>query len=266
MCGRYVNVASSADLTADLDVEETVGDELPPSWNIAPTDPVRVIMQRRPHGADEHADPVRQLRTVRWGLVPNWSRARGGGAKMINARVETVTTKPAFKSAAARRRALTPALGYYEWQSTGHGKVAHFLHAPDDRLLTFAGLYEIWRDPDLPDDHPDKWLWTSTIITRPAADTLGHIHDRCPVIVPAELRAAWLDCSSDDPATARELLDRMPEPHLEPRVVSPAVGNVRNNGPELIEAVPDESEPAEPRQLELGIEEPVHGSGRKRAR
>lgn len=241
MCGRYVNVASSADLTDELDVEESVGDELAPSWNIAPTDPVRVVVRRRPHGADEHADPVRQLRTVRWGLVPNWSRTRAGGAKMINARVETVTSKPAFKSAAARRRALAPALGYYEWQPTEHGKVAHFLHAPGQALLTFASLYEIWRDPDLPDDHPDKWLWTCTIITRPAADTLGHIHDRCPVIVPADLRGAWLDCTTDDPATAQDLLERMPEPHLEPRVVSPAVGNVRNNGPELIE-------PAEPAQ------------------
>jgi putative SOS response-associated peptidase YedK len=112
MCGRYVNVASSADLTDEFDVEEVIGDGVPPSWNIAPTDPVRVVVQRVPRGSDG-AEPVRQLRTVQWGLVPNWSKTRTGGAKMINARIETVTTKPAFKTAAARRRCLLPSLGYY---------------------------------------------------------------------------------------------------------------------------------------------------------
>jgi putative SOS response-associated peptidase YedK len=236
MCGRYVNVASTADLTSEFEVEETVGEDLPPSWNIAPTDPVRAIMKRRRHGRSTDATAVRQLRTLRWGLVPNWSKTSSGGAKMINARVETVTTKPAFKSAAARRRCLCPALGYYEWQRTDTArKVAHFLHGPDDELLAFAGLYELWPNPILPDDDPDKWLWTCTIITQPATDLLGHIHDRCPVIVPAQLQEAWLDCGSDDPQVARSLLAQMPEARLQPDVVSTAVGNVRNNGPELIE-------------------------------
>ena len=112
MCGRYVNVASSADLTDEFDVEEAIGEDLPPSWNVAPTDPVRVIVKRRPVD-DREAAPVRQLRTVRWGLVPAWSKTRGGGAKMINARSETVASKPAFKAAAASRRCLAPSLGYY---------------------------------------------------------------------------------------------------------------------------------------------------------
>jgi putative SOS response-associated peptidase YedK len=169
--------------------------------------------------------------------VPNWSRDRSGGAKMINARIETVTTKPAFKAAAARRRCLLPSLGYYEWQKTDHGKVPHFLHDPDGRLLAMAGLYELWRDRSLPDDDPNRWLWTCTVITQQASDLLGEIHDRNPVIVPADLHEQWLDCSSDDADTAQRLLDRIPEAHLEPYVVSAAVGNVRNNGPELIEPV-----------------------------
>lgn len=170
--------------------------------------------------------------------MPSWSKTRKPRASMINARSETLVTKPAFRAAAGRRRALVPALGYYEWQQTAGGKVPHFLHGASNELLAFAGLYEIWRDPDLPDDHPDAWLWTTTIITRPATDALGHIHDRCPVIVQPDLYADWLDCSTGDPAAARELVDEIPEPRLESRIVSRAVGAVRNNGPELIEPTP----------------------------
>jgi putative SOS response-associated peptidase YedK len=236
MCGRYVSVRSDEDLTREFDVEEVVGEELAPSWNVAPTDPVRVVLKRHPT-QDRDAEPVRQLRTVQWGLVPNWSRSRAGGAKMINARSETVASKPAFKSAAARRRCLAPSLGYYEWKHDGGQKIPYFLHAPDDRTLAMAGLYEIWRDDSLPDDDPNRWLWTCTIITRPAADLVGEIHDRCPVLVPAELREQWLDCTDDDPLAAQRMLQDMPEPHLEPRPVSKAVGNVKNNRPDLIEPV-----------------------------
>jgi len=232
MCGRYVSSASTADLLSEFDVEEVVGAELRPSWNVAPTDPVRAILQRPPKEATEQAKPaephpaVRQLRTLRWGLVPSWS----SDAK-----------------AAARRRCLLPAAGYYEWQKTDQGKVPHFLHDPAGRLLAMAGLYELWRDPALADDDPNRWLWTCTIITQQATDLLGEIHDRNPVLVPAELQAAWLDCSSDDPATARKILDQIPQARLEPYVVSPAVGNVRNDGPELIQPV--ELPEQEPLQL-----------------
>lgn len=237
MCGRYVNVASTADLRDEYDVQQVLGNDLARSWNIAPTDPVRAIMKRRRHGEGDDAPRVRQLRTLRWGLVPGWSRSRSGAARMINARVETVTSKPAFKAAAARRRCLCPAQGYFEWQNTEQGKVPHFLHDPGGRRIAFAGLYEVWRDPALAEDDDDRWLWTCTIITRPAADLLGHIHDRTPVIMPADLQESWLDCTSDDAADAQRILDQVPEPHLQPDVVSAAVGNVRNNGPELISPV-----------------------------
>jgi putative SOS response-associated peptidase YedK len=237
MCGRYVNVADDADLVAEFDAEVVLDDPPGRSWNIAPTDPVRMIVRRTPKDAASDAPAVRQLRTARWGLVPSWSRDAKGGARMINARIETVTEKPAFKAAAGRRRCLVPALGYYEWQRTEHGKLAHFLHDPDGRLLAFAGLYELWRDRGRADDDPDRWLVTCTIITEQASDLLGEIHDRNPVVVPPDLWPAWLDCSAGDPALARRLLDAMPEARLEPRVVSDAVGNVRNNGPQLIEPV-----------------------------
>lgn len=236
MCGRYVNVASDSDLAAEFDVDDVVDDDPGPSWNVAPTDPVRVIVQRAPRGAAP-PESVRALRTARWGLVPSWSRDRKGGARMINARIESVTEKRAFKAAAARRRCLVPALGYYEWQKTGKGKIPHFLHDPDGRLLAMAGLYEFWRDPTLPDQDPNRWLLSCTIITQQAGDLVGEIHDRNPVVIPPVLRDAWLDCSGDDPATAARLLDRIPEARLLPDVVSKAVGNVKNNGPELIEPV-----------------------------
>jgi putative SOS response-associated peptidase YedK len=245
VCGRYVNSAASEDLIDEFDVEEVLDEDVPPSWNIAPTDPVRAIVQRLPRGADKPAPAEkgnasthrRQLRTVRWGLVPSWAKDRKIGARLINARHETVTEKPAFKSAAARRRCLLPAGGYFEWQNTASGKVPYFLHADDGELLAFAGLYEVWRDKSLPEDDPGHWLWTCTVITQQATDLVGDIHDRSPVIVPAAMRAAWLDCSADDPLVARRLLDEMPEPHLEPYVVSSEVNSVKNNGPQLIDPV-----------------------------
>jgi len=240
MCGRYVSSASTANLFDEFDVEEVVGEQPAPSWNVAPTDPVRAILQRIPkeESSEPAPDkPVRQLRTLRWGLVPSWSKDPKGGARMINARIETVTEKPAFKKAAARRRCLIPAEGYYEWQKTDTGKIPHFLHDPDGGLLAMAGLYELWRDPLLAEDDPNRWLWTCTIITQQAPDLLGEIHDRSPVLLPPGLRAAWLDCSSDDPATARAILDQIPPARLEPYVVAAAVGNVRNDGPQLIEPV-----------------------------
>ena len=245
MCGRYVNAAASGDLVEEFDVEEVLGDDPGPSWNVAPTDPVRVVLTRphKPQKDGDETEPHRQLRTVRWGLVPSWSKDAKGGARMINARIETVTSKPAFKKAAASRRCLVPALGYYEWQQTEHGKVPYFLHDPEGRLLSMAGLYELWRDHDKADDDPTRWLWTCTVITQQADDLLGQIHDRNPVVVPPGLRDAWLDCSSGDVGVAERLLHEIPPARLEPYVVSAAVGNVRNNGPELIE-------PAEQQQAE----------------
>ncbi len=239
MCGRYANSTGTVDLMAEFRADERHGDDVAPSWNIAPTDPVRAVVERPHRGED--APAVRQLRTVRWGLVPSWAKNRNGGARLINARQETVSEKPAFRSAAARRRCLLPAAGYYEWQKTERGKQPYFLHSPDGRLA-FAGLYEIWRDPAADDDDPAAWLWTATIITGPASDTLGEIHDRTPVVVPADRWGEWLDCSADNPAVAAVLLAGMPEPHLQPRAVSTAVNSVRNDGPELIEPVLPELE------------------------
>jgi len=128
------------------------------------------------------AAPVKQIRTLTWGLVPSWSKEAKLG-RLINARSESVTERPSFRAAASKRRCLLPADGYFEWEKRDDKKIPHFLHG--DGVLAMAGLYELWRDRALPEDDPNAWLWTATILTRSATDALGRIHDRCPVVLPA---------------------------------------------------------------------------------
>ncbi|MBM6620620.1 SOS response-associated peptidase [Micrococcaceae bacterium RIT802] len=218
-------------MVADFGIQDVIGDELRPSWNVAPTQKVRIIIGRGPEGAA----PGRMLETARWGLVPVWAKSRSVGSRAINARSETVLEKPTFRSAAVKRRGLVVAEGYYEWQKDGSEKIPTYLHPQNEGIVAFAGLYEFWLDPEVPDGEPGEWLMTTTILTRPAADALGHIHDRTPVIVPAGLQDEWLEPELTDKGEIRTLLDGILDPELVPREVGKAVGNVRNNGPELIE-------------------------------
>jgi putative SOS response-associated peptidase YedK len=231
MCGRYAQTRAADALERDLIVDRILGEHPGPSWNVAPTQDVPVVLERV-----EDERPERQLRTARWGLVPSWAKDTSIGARMINARSETVLEKPAFRKAAARRRALVPMDGYYEWQPQEHGpKTPFFLHA--DAPLAAAGLYELWRDPARAADDPLRWLWSVTVITRPATDSLGHIHDRCPVLLPADRWDDWLDPSITAADEVGAMLVHVPEPHLVPREVSRAVGTVANDGPHLVDPV-----------------------------
>jgi putative SOS response-associated peptidase YedK len=229
MCGRYASARSDVDLIEGFGVQDVLGPEPPPSWNVAPTQDSRVVLERALPG---QRTATRQLRTMRWGLVPSWAKTPKIGAKMINARLETLTDKPAFRAAVSKRRLVVPADGYYEWQAIDGDKVPHFLQEPGQGL-SFAGLYEMWRDPTRTPEDPDRWLWTYTIVTTTAPDALGHIHDRSPVVVPDHLLDAWLDPSLTDPDRVRDLLGAMPEPRLVPHIVSRAVNKADNNGPEL---------------------------------
>jgi putative SOS response-associated peptidase YedK len=239
MCGRYADLRRDSDLINTFQVQDVRDPELEPSWNVAPQQNVRIILERlKKDDPDEPAK--RQLCTARWGLVPGWAKDPAIGNKLINARSETITDKPSFKAAASKRRLVLPADGYYEWQKldgAGKKEQPYCLHDDDEAPLAFAGLYEWWKDPELPKDHPDKWRWTCTVLTTTASDALGHVHDRSPVIVPADMLADWLDPTRTDPADVREMLAAMPEPRLVPRPVGKAVGNVRNNGPQLIEPI-----------------------------
>lgn len=235
MCGRYANARRDDELARRFRVAELVGEDLGPSWNVAPTQDVRVVIERV-----EAEQVQRQLRTVRWGLVPSWAKDPKIGSRMINARVETLTEKPAFRRAAARRRLIVPMDGYFEWQAPESGKgrkTPYYLTSPDGAPLAAAGLYELWRDPGKTDEDPDRWLWSMTVITTDATDTLGHIHDRSPLLLPDDVWDDWLDPGLTDSDDVDALLRAVPEPHLQPVEVSPAVGNVRNNRPSLIDPV-----------------------------
>jgi putative SOS response-associated peptidase YedK len=223
VCGRYANSRHDGDLLKDFAIASVVDPAPEPSWNVAPTQPARVVLERVVHD-----QPDRQLRTLKWGLVPPWAKDLKIASKLINARSETILEKPAFKKAAARRRCLVPADGYYEWMKTEDGKTPIYLHG--DGVLAFAGLYEI--RPDLED--PDRFLWTYTILTCTTQDALGHIHDRSPVVLPPDLIGPWLNPTLTSPDTVRELLAAVPSPLLQTYEVSKAVNSAANNGPELI--------------------------------
>jgi len=155
---------------------------------------------------------------------------------MINARAETVSEKPAFRRAFAKRRCLLPADGYYEWQKEPDGaKQPIYISRSDGHALAFAGLYELWRDGSVGPDDEDAWLWTTTIITTSAPDELGMIHDRMPMIIEPARWTDWLDPANGDVADLKSLLSPAAATGLTTYPVSTEVNSVRHNGPALIE-------------------------------
>jgi putative SOS response-associated peptidase YedK len=241
MCGRYASSRRPEDLLEEFEVvDDRVAEPLAPDYNVAPTKEVYAVVDRPP-SKDSPEPPERQLRTLKWGLVPSWAKDAGIGSRMINARMETVAEKPAFRRAFAARRCLLPADGYFEWYPTEEltkagkpKKQPFFIRPKDGGVLAMAGLYEIWRDPAKADDADDRFLWSCTVITTDAPDDLGRIHDRMPLMVEPERRAAWLDPRSDQD-TVLDLLTPAAPGLLEAYPVSLAVNAVRNNGPELLE-------------------------------
>ncbi|WP_329174915.1 SOS response-associated peptidase [Streptomyces sp. NBC_01477] len=263
MCGRYAASRKPEDLTGLFGVTKWEPTEtLAPDYNVAPTKDVPVVLDRpvRDSGSPE---PVRQLRVLRWGLVPSWAKTPDVGVKMINARAETAAEKPSFRRALAARRCLIPADGYYEWV-TGEGerqleeqgrrkrarKQPYFVTPADGSVMAMAGLYEFWRDRTLPDDHPRAWWTTCTVITT-AAETgelagyegrgpraLADIHPRMPLMITPDRWDAWLDPATTDPDVLRDLLAPPPEGLMRAYPVGMAVSNVANNGPELLDELP----------------------------
>jgi putative SOS response-associated peptidase YedK len=241
MCGRYASARDARDLASAFGVDpDEAADEpaeaLPPSWNVAPTDPVHAVLQRGER---------RLLKVLRWGLVPSWAKDAKGAARLINARQETVTSKPAFRAAYARRRCLLPADGYYEWQVVGGRKQPWYLTSPDGRPLAMAGLYEVWSPR--PDAGPAERLWTCTVITTEAADDTGPDPRPDAAARAAAEWARWLDPELEDPG---HLLVPAVSGALDAWPVGAAVGNVRNDGPELVQPVPLQG--PGPVQTELG--------------
>lgn len=251
MCGRYASSRKPEDLVEEFEIDqakvpETVVEPLPPDYNVAPTKQVYAVLDRRDAG---EATEDRQLRVLRWGLVPFWAKDPAIGSRMINARMETVTEKPAFRRAFAKRRCLLPADGYYEWypteQRTKAGKPLKqpfYIHPEDGSVMAMAGLYEIWKDPTRDEDDPERFRWTCTVLTTTSEDAVGHIHDRMPLLVERDRYAEWLDPTVEGDR-ARSLLVPAAPGRLQAYPVSTSVNNVRNNGAELVEPLPAEDVP-----------------------
>jgi len=254
MCGRYASTRKRIELLEEFSVQrDMVTEPLKPDYNVAPTKPVYAVLDRVERvsewsGGDRPGDDAgngaaagkaeRELRVVRWGLVPFWAKDVKIGSRMINARSETLAEKPAFRRAFAKRRCLLPADGYYEWQSQpGAAKQPIYISRADGRSLAFAGLYELWRDPTVGRNDEDAWLWTATVITTSAPDELGMIHDRMPMIIDPGGWADWLDPANNDVADLRALLSPAAAGGLTTYPVSTEVNSVRNNGPQLIEPI-----------------------------
>jgi putative SOS response-associated peptidase YedK len=246
MCGRYAASRRPEDLVEEFEVDGLPEQVLEPSYNVAPTQTVYAVVERTPKDEPERA-PVRSLQPVKWGLVPSWAKDPSIGNRMINARMETVAEKPAYKKAFAKRRCLLPADGYFEWYGETKGKKQpFFIHPSDGSVLAMAGLYELWRDKSKADDDPDRWLWTCTVLTTSAEDDLGRIHDRMPLLVERQRYHAWLDPAKDDPDELRGLLVPAAPGRLTAWPVSTDVNNVRNNNPHLVEPIAAEGAPEEP--------------------
>jgi len=207
-------------MAKNFGVQEII-DDLQPSFNVAPTDNVAVVLN----------NGVKQLVVMRWGLVPFWATDPKIASKHINARAETLTVKPAFKDAFKRRRCLVVADGFFEWQKQGATKIPLFIHLEPERPFGFAGLYEIWTPP------LGEKLVTCTIITTEPNELVRPIHDRMPVILPKDAEDFWLDSSVEDHTRLLDLLQPYQASDMSAFTVSKLVNSVKNNSPECIQPV-----------------------------
>ena len=255
MCGRYASSSRPEDLVEEFEVDEDrtgqaarsilVTPQSPPAgqpdFNIAPTKQAPVVLTRAVRD-DADAAPVRQLRLLTWGLVPSWSKDLKVGLRMTNARSESLLDKSSFARAAAARRCLVPADGWYEWQVSPtavdiKGKPRRqqfFIRRSDGAPLAMAGLYEFWRDKSLAQDDPDAWLTTYTIVTTAAESGLDRIHDRQPLVLEREDWDDWLDPAQTDLSSVRAHLEFSQPGRFDAYPVGTAVNSSGNNGEQLL--------------------------------
>lgn len=191
-----------------------------PNFNVAPTHMHPVITQEEPQ----------IIHLFRWGLIPFWAKDMKIGSKMINARIEGIEEKPAFRQAFHKRRCIVPFDGYYEWQKTAEGKIPFRIQVKEVEIFTIAGLYEHWKSPE------GKQINSFTLITREADPTIRHLHDRQPMVLLPEQEQLWLDASIPTKDLIHEL-DPMPGSHFKWYRVSDRVNKVSENDAGLVEAV-----------------------------
>jgi putative SOS response-associated peptidase YedK len=218
MCGRYSLIVDASVLAGVFEIDPPK--ILRPRFNIAPTQTIPIVRAGR--------EQPREWAEVRWGLVPSWAKDPKIGARMINARGETVAEKPSFRSAVKTRRCLIPADGFYEWVKTDGGKQPHYIHFTDGRAFAFAGLWERWHKGG------DEPLDTCTIITTTPNDIVAGLHDRMPVILPPEVFAEWLEPQPLAPECLQDLLVPYPPDGMETYPVSTHVNKPANDDPECV--------------------------------
>lgn len=221
MCGRYMLATPRERLVERFRTQHAV--ELVPRYNIAPSESVAAIR--------ESVNQERELVLLRWGLVPSTIKDTKNGYRMINARAETLSQRPAFRSAFAHRRCLIPADGFYEWRHTNGTKQPYFVRARDEDLLAFAGLWERWQ-------RGEQVIESCTIITTDANESLASIHHRMPVILPEDTYDRWLDSSVQDPGTLQPLLLPYDTTKLVAYPVCKRVNHPKNDDAECIRQLP----------------------------
>lgn len=220
MCGRYAQRTDPKKLAKEFKVAEAPAAE--PRYNIAPTQEVLAVCNT-PEG--------REMTFYKWGLIPSWAKDASVGAKLINARSETITEKPSFRDAFKRRRCLLPADGFYEWQRMGSRKQPYFFRMRDERPFGFAALWERWEGED------GRTINSCAILTTTANDVLRPVHDRMPVILCHEDYPLWLESDEREHKLLRELLRPYPAEGMVGHAVSALVNSPCNKGRELIQEV-----------------------------
>ena len=222
MCGRFTLSTSLKELTDRFGLN-SFPVNVSPSYNIAPTQPVLTVRSMPGRTRQVKAD------FMRWGLIPAWAKNTSMGIRMINARSETASEKPSFRSAFRKRRCLILADGFYEWRKTPTGKQPTRIQMKGGNPFAFAGLWESWNNPEGRDIH------SCTILTMTANSFMKNIHDRMPLILQKDNERKWLDSSKNDPEEIKELLEELPSDYFESWDVSKLVNTPTNNNPECIE-------------------------------
>jgi putative SOS response-associated peptidase YedK len=217
MCGRFTRTADVEEVAEEFGLER-IESSLEPSYNIAPTQNVAAIVQ----------DDQKRLVTMRWGLIPSWAKDEAIGAKLINARAETVSEKPSFRTPFKRRRCLIIADGFFEWQKIGGEKQPFYIHLKSGKPYAFAGLFDVW-------DSPDESITSCTLITTEANELMQPIHERMPVILNREAADLWIATNQQEPKDLLDLLKPYPADLMEAYAVSKLVNSPRNNQPDCIE-------------------------------
>lgn len=219
MCGRFTLSQSGEAVATAFDLEEVP--TVPPRYNIAPTQPIAVIRSTIEH-------PQREFTYLSWGLVPSWSKDPKIGARLINARAETLAEKPSFRAAFKRRRCLILADGFYEWQRSPEGKQPYYFHLENHQPFAFGGLWEHWENGN------GDVIESCTIITTTANEVLSSIHDRMPVILPPKGYDLWLDPTIEKDKDLHTLLRPYAAEEMVSYPVSPSVNNPRHDSPDCI--------------------------------